>query len=249
MTDVIGPHAARDLPKWLVGNYFASLDNPFHRPIFMYLALLERALTSLREYQYTMLSPERLRNIRDVIYDVDLHEVEGDFIETGIWRGGACIYAMGACEAFQNERRVFCADSFAGLPPPDPRYPQDVGDDHYKDSSLAVSMFEVRDNFRDFDLLSDKVVFLKGWFDQSLQLLEKDQKFAVIRLDGDMYGSTMDALLNLYDRLSIGGYCIIDDFGAVAGCQKAVNQFRRDRDITEQMFNIDDVGIFWRKEK
>ncbi len=241
---VVGPQVAAGFPKREFP-YRPHWD--FERE---YLGLLEDCLLLGvgEQYPVTMLSPERLRNIRDVITEVIWDGTEGDFIETGVWRGGACIYAK-ACLKDDNECKVFVADSFQGLPPPDPRYPADAGDRHHEKTELAISMEEVRENFRRFNLLDERVVFLKGWFDQSLPLLAPDQHFAVIRLDGDMYQSTMDAFVHLYDKLSPGGFCIVDDFGAVAACQKAVNDFRAERGITEQMFNIDGTGIFWQKNR
>lgn len=215
-----------------------------------YLELLEDCLLcGIGQYKpFTMLNLSRLRNVWDAIDEVVWTDVPGDFIETGVWRGGACIFAK-ACFGEVSRRKVFVADSFAGLPPPDPRYPADAKDLHYLVPELSVSLEEVRENFKLFNLLDDRVVFLRGWFDQSLPLLDADQKFCVIRLDGDMYQSTMDALVNLYDKLSPGGFCIIDDFGAIVACQKAVNQFRHDRGIDAQMYNIDGTGIFWQKER
>lgn len=64
-----------------------------------------------------------------------------------------------------------------------------------------------------------------------------------------MYESTMDALSSLYDRLSIGGYVIVDDYGAIEACKKAVSDFRNERGITDLICDIDWTGIYWRKTK
>lgn len=243
----VGPHVAAGFPTREFKGFPSTVSAE------RYLDLLEDCLLLGvgNGEEFTMISPERLRNIRHVINETIWNDVPGDFIETGVWRGGASIYARAVFAAYgQSVRKVYAADSFAGLPPPDPRYPEDLSDTHYLDKSLAVSLEEVKANFAVFDFYNDEqTIFLQGWFDQSLPLLDPKTRFAVIRLDGDMYGSTMDALTNLYDKLSPGGFCIVDDFAAVAGCQKAVNQFRHDRKIEEQMFNIDGTGIFWQKEK
>jgi predicted O-methyltransferase YrrM len=76
---------------------------------------------------------------------------------------------------------------------------------------LAVSREDVERNFAKYGLLDDRVVFLQGWFKDTLPSAPIG-KIALLRLDGDMYESTMDALQNLYPKLSPGGYCIIDDF-------------------------------------
>jgi O-methyltransferase len=68
-----------------------------------------------------------------------------------------------------------------------------------------------------------------------------------LRLDGDMYESTMDGLKNLYPRLSNGGYLIIDDWGAVKGCQQAVIDYRKTHGISDEIIQIDWTGVYWRK--
>jgi hypothetical protein len=62
-----------------------------------------------------------------------------------------------------------------------------------------------------------------------------------------MYSSTIDALTALYPKVSPGGFVIIDDYGAVAACRKAVHDFRNLNGIDSQITNIDDIGVFWQK--
>ena len=74
------------------------------------------------------------------------------------------------------------------------------------------------------------------------------KSLAVLRLDGDLYESTMDALTHLYPRLEKGGYAIIDDYASVKACQQAVNDYRAAHGITEEIITIDSSGVMWRKE-
>jgi O-methyltransferase/8-demethyl-8-(2,3-dimethoxy-alpha-L-rhamnosyl)tetracenomycin-C 4'-O-methyltransferase len=197
---------------------------------------------------HTMIGQVRLRNLRNLAEQAIADGVPGDFIETGVWRGGACILLRAVLKAHGiADRRVFVADSFEGLPPPDPaNYPADAGDVHYQLDELAVSIEQVKSNFAKYDLLDEQVVFLKGWFKDSLPIAPID-RLAVLRLDGDMYESTMDGLKNLYDKVSPGGFIIVDDYGCVAGCKAAITDFRRDRGITEPIIDIDGWGVYWRK--
>ncbi len=103
----------------------------------------------------------------------------------------------------------------------------------------------MRENFHRYGLLDDQVRFVEGWFRDTLPAL-RDVRWSVVRIDGDMYGSTMDALVNLYDGLSTGGFLIIDDF-VLQPCRQAVEDFRRDRGIGEPIERIDWTGVFWRK--
>ena len=196
---------------------------------------------------HTMIGQKRMANLREVVETVIADRVPGHLIETGVWRGGACIYMRAILKAHAEVGRiVYVADSFEGLPPPDPeRYPADSGDPHHTFDALAVSLEEVRGNFAKYGLLDDQVVFVKGWFRDTLPTLGAE-RFAVLRLDGDMYESTMDSLTSLYHRLSPGGFVIIDDY-ALSGCQRAVTDFRREHSIGEPLVDIDGVGSYWRR--
>ena len=113
---------------------------------------------------------------------------------------------------------------------------------------LAVGVDQVKANFRRYGLLDDQVKFLVGWFKDTLPK-SPVEKLAILRVDADMYESTTEALQYLYPKLSIGGYCIIDDYGAVAGCKRAVEDFRKTQNITDEMKHIDWTGVFWQKTK
>jgi O-methyltransferase len=196
----------------------------------------------------TMVGLRRLDNLEATIVDAVRRSVPGDLVETGVWRGGAAIFMRGVLRALGDDaRRVWACDSFAGLPPPDAvRYPKDAGDPHHKFSRLVVPLEQVRANFARYGLLDDEVRFLPGWFRDTLPTAPIE-RIAVLRLDGDMYESTMVAFESLYPRLSPGGYVIVDDYGAVAGCREAVEDYRRDHLIDEPIHAIDWTGVYWRR--
>lgn len=200
------------------------------------------------QYAETMIGLKRLNNIEFCAEKVIKDGIEGDFIETGVWRGGACILMRGILAAYEvKNRKVFVADSFQGLPPPDSeKYPVDKGDTNYTLRYLAISEQEVRRNFEKYGLLDEQVVFLRGWFRDTLPTAPIE-KLSIIRLDGDMYGSTMDALNNLYPKLVKGGFCIIDDYGGGEPCKKAVDDYRAAHEIISEIQEIDWSGRYWRK--
>ena len=199
---------------------------------------------------HTMIGFERLRNLRELMSHVIGDDIPGDFVETGAWRGGACIYMRAILDALSIvDRNVWVADSFEGLPPPDhERYPsQDINDKHHTFRELAVPLEQVKENFRKYNLLDDQVKFLPGWFKDTLPAAPIDS-IAILRLDGDMYSSTMDALLALGHKVSPGGFIIVDDYGAVPGCRKAIHDYRLQQGITAQIHDIDSIGAFWQVE-
>ena len=150
-----------------------------------------------------------------------------------------------------TERTIWVADSFEGLPKPDAeKYPADYGDRHHTFSALAISLENVQASFKRLGLLDDRVKFLKGWFRDTLPNAPIE-RLAILRLDGDMYESTMDGLRALYPRVSPGGYVIIDDYFCLSNCKKAVNDYREENGITIPIIDIEpDMekknGAYWR---
>jgi demethyldecarbamoylnovobiocin O-methyltransferase/8-demethyl-8-(2,3-dimethoxy-alpha-L-rhamnosyl)tetracenomycin-C 4'-O-methyltransferase len=197
---------------------------------------------------HTMIGLHRLDNLRHCVDTVIRERVPGDLIETGVWRGGASIFMRGILKAFDvRDRRVWVADSFEGLPPVDEAvHAADAALALDRFSDLAVSLEVVRANFARYDLLDEQVVFLKGWFRDTLPDAPIE-RLAVMRLDGDLFESTMDALTNLYPKLSPGGFVILDDYNVVAGCNEATDQYRQTMGITEPLALIQGCGAFWRK--
>ncbi len=197
----------------------------------------------------TMIGIERLTSLQHCVETVLADDIPGDLIECGVWRGGACILMRAVLAAYGDEKRcVWLADSFQGLPPSDPEnYKADKGIrmDRYS-SILGVSEAEVKANFQRYGLLDDQVRFLPGWFKDTLHDAPIDC-IAVLRLDGDLYESTIQALAALYPRLSPGGFCIIDDYHAVKACEKAVTDYRTQHGISADIVDIDGSGVLWRK--
>ena len=104
----------------------------------------------------------------------------------------------------------------------------------------------VRSHFARYGLLDDQVVFLQGFFAETLAEAPVSQ-LAVMRLDGDTYESTVDAIRPLYPKLSPGGFCIIDDYHSFDDCRRAVDEYRQQHAISEPLTPIDNLGVFWRK--
>lgn len=196
---------------------------------------------------HTMVGLKRLDNLQLCLETVLRENIPGDFLETGVWRGGASIFAKGVLAAHgDTERRVWLADSFRGLPPPDAeRFPADRGSLFHTIPELAISRETVQNNFIANGLLDERVLFLEGWFKNTLPTAPIN-RLAVLRLDGDLYESTIQVLDAMYDKVSPGGFIIIDDYG-LACCRTAVADFRKARSIADPIVDIDDLGAFWRK--
>jgi len=208
----------------------------------------------IRGRALTMVPLARLDNLERCALDVIEHDVPGDFIETGVWRGGVTIFMRAIVEAYNQDRRVWVADSFTGLPEPDAsKYPIEADTHHGKVMStvydhFAVGLDQVKENFVRFGFLDHRVRVLKGWFKDTLSSAEISQ-LAILRLDGDYYESTHDALVHLYPKLSPGGYVIIDDYGEDTWtyCRRAVDDYRERVGLRQPLAQVDSKCFYWKK--
>ncbi|KAL3418156.1 hypothetical protein PVAG01_09871 [Phlyctema vagabunda] len=224
-------------------------------------------------YGYTMVGMHRLGHLRTALETVlgvgavDSNDaggaislpanIAGDYLECGVWRGGASIFATGVLTAWTGfgavseadaSREVHVCDSFNGLPQASTAADHNEWNEmHY----LEVSLATVRSNFARFDLLlEERVHFHVGYFQFSLprvraDLVQRQRRLAVLRLDGDMYESTLDELFNLYDLVSVGGFILIDDW-SIPVCRSAVEDFMKMHGITTAVVEDADVA-YWRK--
>src|SRR3990167_2231357 len=207
---------------------------------------LDTLKNDLFDDKMTLIPLIGLENIEFVLRDVKENGIKGDFVETGVWQGGACIYARAVMNELKLEGNVYVCDSFEGLPKPDTKnFPQDDGDGHYQIDVLRVSQETVTNNFLRYDLLGG-VKFVKGWFKDTMPVLKNELKsVAVLRLDGDMYESTVEVLNNLYDLVPIGGYIIIDDY-CLSRCKIAVDEFLKKKQIDSPFISIDQCIHYWK---
>ncbi|TDD37560.1 macrocin O-methyltransferase [Actinomadura sp. KC06] len=210
---------------------------------------LRAAGADLPSVAHTMIGLRRLDNVQMCVERVIADGVPGDLIETGVWRGGASIFMRAVLAAHGvRDRVVWVADSFEGLPEPDGRrYPADRGAPlHVLNDLLGVDLATVEENFRRYGLLDDQVAFLKGWFRDTLPGAPIE-RLAVLRMDGDLYESTHDALVHLYPKLQVGGFVIVDDYFDLAPCRLAVRDYRAAHGIDDPIERIDQAGGYWRR--
>jgi Macrocin-O-methyltransferase (TylF) len=196
----------------------------------------------------TMVGLSRLDDLQACVEAVIADGVEGDMIEAGAWRGGASILARATLDSLgADDRTVWVADSFQGLPQPDPEaFPEDHELDLSRVDFLAVPPEEVLGYFARFGC-EQGVELVEGYFDQTLPTL-RDRRWAVIRLDGDSYEATWVGLESLYPGLSAGGYLVVDDYVLIEECRRAVDEYRSQNGITEPIEQVDWNGIRWRRE-
>ncbi len=195
----------------------------------------------------SMIGFKRMENVRSECERVIREGIPGDFMETGVWRGGAVMMMRAVLKAYGiADRRVIAADSFAGLPPPTEGVAPDAGAEFHTWTDFAVSLEEVKANFARYGLLDDQVVFLEGLFRDTLPMAPVD-RLAVLRLDGDMYESTRDGIVHLYPKLSPGGTLIADDYHLFEAHRTAIDEYRDAHGIRDPLQRIDEWGAYWVK--
>jgi len=203
----------------------------------------------------TMSGPAVLDNVLMLARDAIARRVPGDFIEVGAWRGGVGVLLRAVIAAYvpheQPPRTAWIADSFAGLPKPDPaRHLDDAVLHHLMRAldGLQVDRAQVERGFARAGLLDAQVRVLAGWFADTLPAAPIE-RLALARLDGDWYESTLTALDALYPRLSVGGFLIVDDYGLPTGCARAVDEYRTLHGIAAPLQRVDHQAVFWCKAR
>lgn len=240
-----------DMPEWsLSRKLLAHFLRRFGLKVCMPYPIPAEQLTDgkgMHTGSYSLAGLKRLDNVQYCVTDVLENGVPGDLLEAGVWRGGTVIFMRGVLKAFGvTDRTVWVADSFQGLPEPNPeKYPEDAGEWMHLAKELAVPAKDVKANFQRFDMLDDQVQFIEGFFSETLATAPVE-RLAVLRLDGDMYESTMDTLVALYPKLSSGGYLIVDDYQR-DNCKQAINDYRIEHKIDDPICEIDWVSAYWQK--
>ena len=215
---------------------------------------VERYYDSVREKGWdwpsnapSMIGALRMENVRSECERVLNENVPGDFMETGVWRGGACIMMRAVLRAYGiGDRKVFAADSFAGFPAPSKESGADATFPLIGVDEFVVPLEQVKAAFARYGLLDEQVVFLEGFFKDTLPTAPVE-RLAVLRLDGDMYESTRDGLVNMYPKLSAGGTLIADDYFLFESQRLAVDEYREAWGIADPIVQIDDFGGYWIK--
>lgn len=117
----------------------------------------------------------------------------------------------------------------------------------FKRPSLpSASAEDLKKALTRYHLWEGNVILKEGWFHDSFPTITTS-KLAILRVDADFYTSTKQTLEKFYDCLSEAGYCIIDDYNGFSECKRAVDEFRKSRNIHTIMHDIDGIGIYWQK--
>lgn len=198
---------------------------------------------------FTMTSSERINALYDSLEYIRANNIQGDFVECGVWKGGNILGIMEYL-AFHKmtDRKVFLYDTFEGMTPP-----EDIDKDLngrkaesiLQDVMCISPIDEVRETLLRSSFPMANVTFVVG--DVSITLnnannLHKNN-LALLRLDTDWYASTKKEMEVLYPKLNFGGVLIVDDYGHWKGSKTAVDEYFEGQGISPQIEQIDYTGI------
>ena len=198
---------------------------------------------------YTLVPTESLVDLARQVYAVLAYEIPGDFVECGVWRGGASfLIATLLREAGVRDRKVWLFDSFEGIPAPEAidgpaaiAWASDTQSPNYF-NNLRVTLEDVQRSAADLGL-SSYTEFVKGWFEDTLSLnRERIGPIAVLRIDCDWYASVRCCLDKLYDQVADGGFIVLDDYYAFDGCALATHEFLGRRGLTQRIESVVSEG-------
>jgi hypothetical protein len=181
-----------------------------------------------------MTSSEKLFGLISAVRHVVKHDIPGDIVECGVWRGGSMqAVARTLAEAGSVDRHLYLFDTFEGMPPPtevDRRLDGRSAAALLADSKptapvwAVASLEDVQAGMAEVGYPADRVHYVKGRVEDTVPG-EAPERIAILRLDTDWYESTRHELEHLYPRLTSGGILIIDDYGWWQGSRAAVDEF------------------------
>jgi hypothetical protein len=201
---------------------------------------------------FTMTSPERLFALRQSVQYVVQHQIQGDIVECGVWKGGSMMaVARTLQESGVFDRNLQLFDTFNGMSAPTQQDISLEGESaanllskSSKESSLmwaCSALEEVKCNLLSTGYPAEHMSFIRGKVEETIPEYAPAQ-IALLRLDTDWYESTYHELLHLYPRLSPGGILIIDDYGHWAGARKAVDTYITEHNLQLLLNRIDYTG-------
>lgn len=191
----------------------------------------------VRQNELSMVAPSGLWATMLACKHILAHDIPGDFVECGVWRGGTAILAAAILQQHGSNRKVYLYDTFAGMSQPEDN---DINLDNGKPAAQLyqankkathnawcyASLEDVKNNFVKAGLSLDNLVFVKGDVLQTLQQTKDlPKQISLLRLDTDWYQSTLLELEVLYPKLSVGGILAVDDYGAWSGSKQATDEY------------------------
>ncbi len=187
--------------------------------------------------EFSMTGVERMFALYKSIEYIIKNNIEGDFVECGVWRGGSSMVIAKTLAKFNvTDRKIYLYDTFEGMSEPTEK---DISKDGYtadkmmkaadKNDQTSVWCFadldDVKNNMRKTGYPESNISFIKGKVEDTIPAKSPGSKIALLRLDTDWYESTLHEMKHLYPKLVSRGVLIIDDYGHWQGARQAIDEY------------------------
>ena len=189
---------------------------------------------------HSMVSYDSCLAMANIVKYCEDNRLPGRFVETGTWKGGSLAFLAKAHMVWgHKQRELWGFDSFEGIPEPHAEHdPMDWAEQEMKIktedcggrlrsiNALVAAEDDVYEIMERIQFPRENLKLFKGWFQDTLPRIKDEEigDIAILRLDGDLYESTLVCLEKFEPHVINGGFVIIDDWG-LAGAQKAVIEY------------------------
>ncbi len=190
-----------------------------------------------RVFPFTLTTIENAYALFNSVRHLVRHEIPGDFVECGVWRGGSAMtMALALASIGETDRTIRLYDTFD-------KFPEPTAEDGYAAVPWWVDYFvtsadQVREAMLSTGYPPDRIELIEGRVEDTLPEAP-EAPCAMVRLDTDYYSSTLCELEYLYPLLSPGGVLIIDDYGLFAGSRRATHEYFETHDVRMMLHRID----------
>jgi hypothetical protein len=200
---------------------------------------------------FTMTSLERMYGLWQAARYVVSHQIPGDFVECGVWKGGsAMVAAMSLMQAGDVSRGLWLYDTFEGMTQPGERdvdWSGRAAAEHLVEKKMTADQWcrspldEVKAAMASTGYAGDRIHYVAGRVEQTIPA-QMPERIALLRLDTDWYESTKHELEHLFPRLVSGGVILIDDYGHWQGCRQAVDEYMAKHGVRMLLSRLDYTG-------
>ena len=208
---------------------------------------------------YTMTSPQRVCALVDAVNYICNSDIQGSFVECGVWRGGSAMAMIMTMQLLNEKREVYLFDTYDGMTSPTEKDIDIEGKPATKllaETSKSTANYlwayaplqEVKNNLELTKYPYELLKFIVGKVEDTIPDQSPEQ-IALLRLDTDWYESTYHELVYLFPRLVTGGVLIIDDYGHWQGARKAVDQYIKENHLQLFLHRIDYTGVIAIKQQ
>lgn len=181
-----------------------------------------------------------LEKLCSLSLDVAQRNIPGDIVECGVYNGGS---AGALVLPMEDTRTLWLYDSFEGLPTSTPGKDSTDAEPYEGrcrgDQSTAVNT--VRSTG-----FEGKIQIRAGWFADTF-FQPGPEEIAILHLDADWYAGTIESLARFYNRVSLGGIIVLDDFGHWEGCRRAFYSFCAQKKIAPLLERYGHTVAWWQK--